>query len=38
MEVPGIGPQTAQAIVVALAGEPSPGPAVNVATGEILEP
>jgi excinuclease ABC subunit C len=38
MEVPGIGPQTAQAIVTALVGEPSPGPGVNVATGEILDP
>jgi excinuclease ABC subunit C len=35
-EVPGIGPQTAQAIVVALADAPAPGPAVDVGTGEIL--
>jgi excinuclease ABC subunit C len=35
-EVPGIGPQTAQAIVTALADAPEPGPAVDTATGEIL--
>ena len=35
-EVPGIGPQTAQAIVAALADAPTPGPAVDVGTGEIL--
>ncbi len=35
-EVPGIGPQTAQAIVVALADAPAPAPAVDVGTGEIL--
>jgi excinuclease ABC subunit C len=35
-EVPGIGPQTAQAIVRALADAPAAGPAVDMATGEIL--
>ncbi len=35
-EVPGIGPATAQAIVDALADSPTPEPAVNVGTGEIL--
>jgi excinuclease ABC subunit C len=35
-EVPGIGPQTAQAIVAALADAPAPEPAVDVGTGEIL--
>jgi excinuclease ABC subunit C len=35
-EVPGIGPQTAQAIVTALAEAPAPEPAVDVGTGEIL--
>jgi excinuclease ABC subunit C len=35
-EVPGIGPQTAQAIVTALADAPTPEPAVDVGTGEIL--
>ena len=35
-EVPGIGPQTAQAIVAALADAPTAGPAVDVGTGEIL--
>jgi excinuclease ABC subunit C len=35
-EVPGIGPQTAQAIVAALADAPTPAPAVDVGTGEIL--
>ncbi len=35
-EVPGIGPATAQAVVAALA-ERRPAPAVNTATGEILD-
>jgi excinuclease ABC subunit C len=35
-EVPGIGPQTAEAIVAALAADASP-PAVDPATGEVLE-
>jgi excinuclease ABC subunit C len=35
-EVPGIGRRTAQAIVDALADAPTPEPAVNVGTGEIL--
>jgi excinuclease ABC subunit C len=34
--VPGIGPATAESIVAALAGE-TPAPAVDMATGEILE-
>jgi excinuclease ABC subunit C len=34
--VPGIGPATAQSIVAALAGD-TPTPAVDMATGEILE-
>ncbi|HSI92370.1 MAG TPA: excinuclease ABC subunit UvrC [Jiangellaceae bacterium] len=37
MAVPGVGPQLARAIVAAL-GEQVDAPAVNVATGEILEP
>jgi excinuclease ABC subunit C len=36
-EVPGIGPQTAQAIVVALRNDEPVAPAVNVSTGEVLE-
>ncbi|MGW6062656.1 excinuclease ABC subunit UvrC [Streptomyces sp. NPDC055189] len=36
-EVPGIGRKTAEAIVVALAGAVPAGPAVNTATGEIIE-
>ncbi|MGA4848172.1 excinuclease ABC subunit UvrC [Streptomyces sp. G5(2025)] len=36
-EVPGIGRKTAEAIVAALAGAVPAGPAVNMATGEILE-
>jgi excinuclease ABC subunit C len=36
-EVPGIGAATAQAVVEALAGQPARRPAVNVATGEILD-
>ena len=35
-EVPGIGMATAESIVARLAGS-VPGPAVNMATGEILE-
>ena len=35
-EVPGIGPATAQSIVAALSGD-TPAPAVDMATGEILE-
>jgi excinuclease ABC subunit C len=37
--VPGIGPTTAQAVVDALAGpgSPAPEPAVNTATGELLD-
>ena len=35
-EVPGIGPQTAQAIVAALADAPATAPAVDMGTGEIL--
>ncbi|MCE7082746.1 excinuclease ABC subunit UvrC [Streptomyces sp. ST2-7A] len=36
-EVPGIGRRTAETIVAALAAEPVPAPAVNTATGEIIE-
>jgi excinuclease ABC subunit C len=36
MEVPGIGRRTAEAIVAALAAQPSVAPAVNVTTGEVL--
>lgn len=36
-EVPGIGRKTAEAIVAALAGAVPAGPAVNTATGEIIE-
>ncbi len=36
-QVPGIGAATAQAVVDALAGQTSPGSAVNVTTGEILD-
>jgi excinuclease ABC subunit C len=36
-EVPGIGPKTAVAIHTALRAAAQPAPAVNVATGEILE-
>ena len=35
-EVPGIGPATAESIVAALSGD-TPAPAVDMATGEILE-
>jgi excinuclease ABC subunit C len=35
--VPGIGPRTAQAVVDALAGRDRPAPAVNTATGEIID-
>ena len=35
-DVPGIGPATAESIVAALSGE-TPAPAVDMATGEILE-
>ncbi|MEP6853045.1 MAG: excinuclease ABC subunit UvrC [bacterium] len=39
MEVPGIGRQTAEAVVTALAGaQRAVEPAVNTATGEVLEP
>lgn len=37
-EVQGIGPRTAEAVVAALAREPTPASAVNVSTGEILDP
>jgi excinuclease ABC subunit C len=41
-EVPGVGPQTAQAVVAALQGQAQsgslPAPAVDPATGEILDP
>jgi excinuclease ABC subunit C len=38
LEVPGIGPQTAEAIQAALAADrESREPAVNVTTGEVLE-
>ncbi|MFF8658704.1 excinuclease ABC subunit UvrC [Streptomyces huasconensis] len=36
-EVPGIGRKTAEVIVAALAGAVPAGPAVNMATGEIME-
>ena len=36
-QVPGIGPRTAAAIKTALAGE-APAPAVNLSTGEVIEP
>ncbi len=36
-EVPGIGRRTAEAIVAALAAGPAPAPAVNTATGELLD-
>jgi excinuclease ABC subunit C len=36
-EVPGIGPQTAQAIVAALHNDEPAAPAVNVTTGEVLD-
>jgi excinuclease ABC subunit C len=36
-EVPGIGPRTAAAIVDALANAETPGPAVNVTTGEVID-
>jgi excinuclease ABC subunit C len=36
-EVPGIGPQTAQAIVAALHDDAPAPPAVNVTTGEVLD-
>jgi excinuclease ABC subunit C len=36
-EVPGIGPRTANAVVTALAARDAPTPAVNTATGEILD-
>ncbi|MFJ2817054.1 MULTISPECIES: excinuclease ABC subunit UvrC [unclassified Streptomyces] len=36
-EVPGIGRKTAETIVAALAGATPAGPAVNTATGEIME-
>ncbi|WP_432536909.1 excinuclease ABC subunit UvrC [Kineococcus arenarius] len=36
-EVPGVGPRTALAVVAALAGEQAPDPAVDTATGELLE-
>jgi len=38
VEVPGIGRRTAEAIVTALAGDQPATPAVNVTTGEVLEP
>ncbi|MFJ5214829.1 excinuclease ABC subunit UvrC [Streptomyces sp. NPDC088354] len=36
-EVPGVGRRTAEAVLVALAGATPAGPAVNTATGEIIE-
>jgi excinuclease ABC subunit C len=36
-EVPGIGPRTAETVAAALAGAAPAGPAVNTATGEILD-
>ncbi|MDQ6650716.1 MAG: excinuclease ABC subunit UvrC [Actinomycetota bacterium] len=36
-EVPGIGRRTAEAVLAALEAAPAPGPAVNPATGEIVE-
>ncbi|HKA69056.1 MAG TPA: excinuclease ABC subunit UvrC [Actinomycetes bacterium] len=36
-EVPGIGQRTAEAIVAALAAGPAPAPAINTATGELLD-
>ncbi|MEU1280593.1 excinuclease ABC subunit UvrC [Streptomyces sp. NPDC005805] len=36
-EVPGMGRKTAESVVVALAGAVPAGPAVNTATGEIME-
>ncbi|WP_129839101.1 excinuclease ABC subunit UvrC [Streptomyces sp. RFCAC02] len=36
-EVPGIGPKTAEAVAAALAGAAPPAPAVNTATGEVME-
>jgi excinuclease ABC subunit C len=35
--VPGFGPRTAAAVVAALAAEPAGAPAVNMATGEIID-
>ncbi|WP_432484293.1 excinuclease ABC subunit UvrC [Kineococcus esterisolvens] len=35
--VPGVGPRTAAAVVEALAGAPTAEPAVNTATGELLD-
>jgi excinuclease ABC subunit C len=37
-EVPGVGRRTAEAIVAALAGETAAAPAIDMATGEILDP
>ena len=36
-DVPGFGAATARAVVLALAGQPRPAPAVNVRTGEVLD-
>ena len=36
-QVPGIGASTAEAVVLALAGQARPEPAVNVTTGEVLD-
>ncbi len=36
-QVPGIGASTAQAVVLALAGQARPEPAINVTTGEVLD-
>jgi excinuclease ABC subunit C len=36
-EVPGVGPRTAEAVLAALAQATPAGPAVNTATGEIME-
>ena len=37
-EVPGIGLATARVLVTALSGQPPAAPAVNVTTGEVLDP
>jgi excinuclease ABC subunit C len=37
-EVPGLGPRTAEAVVAALAADSGAGVAINVTTGEILDP
>ena len=37
VEVPGIGRRTAESVVAALAAQPRPAPAVNTATGEVVQ-